>query len=114
MKLLTWTDAPIKCSTFLVRFWGVLWDILATRMKPLPNSSDLSLGRRPEFESDEFGKGFILVVEILRCEKNSVSIHTYPLSEHESTEASRHDQTGRIWDAGGFGCALPSMKPPLT
>ena len=81
-----WTDAPIKCSTFLVRFWGVLWDILATRMKPLPNSSDLSLGRRPEFESDEFGKGFILVVEILSCEKNSVSIHTYPLSEHESEQ----------------------------
>ena len=78
------TDALIKCSTFLERFRGVLWDISATRMKPLPNSSDLSLGRRPEFESDEFGKGFILVVEILRCEKNSVSIHTYPLSEHES------------------------------
>ena len=34
----------------------------------LPKSSDLSVGWRPEFESDEFGKCIILVIEILRLE----------------------------------------------
>ena len=69
-----WTDAPIKCSTFLVRFWGVLWDILATRMKPLPNSSDLSLGRRPEFKSDEFGGVSQVVKELQNGENTALAV----------------------------------------
>ena len=35
-------------------------------------------------KSDEFGKGIILVIEILRCEIYTFSIHSYNFSEHQS------------------------------
>ena len=40
------------------------------------NSSDLDTGRRPELKSDEFSDLTHIVIEILRCEIFTFSIHT--------------------------------------
>ena len=64
------TRGLIACSEYVEHFYeGILRRLVIggishdqdARMKHLPNSSDLSVGRRPEFKSDEFGKSFIMV-----------------------------------------------------
>jgi hypothetical protein len=71
-----WTDAPNNESTFPERSPDNLDIFSITRALTSENSTDLSSGRRPLFKSDAFSEVSTLVIEILRCEIFTFSIHT--------------------------------------